>query len=208
MKHLIAALCCLLIFFAACTPPPEPDITENDADDDEVEEEHEEIPVEVDDETEDILYTTLFAFDNVQEYVYNAETSGVTATITTTVERTAKEARPVYVLTNAVDAAGVKTTTVMTIDIYTHACLEMKIHAMVDHELVQQTLPCPTEGLNSAAVATAPVVFVEPAQVTVPAGTFDAEVYTTGSMQFWLGDAPVPVKYSGPSFSMELVSYS
>lgn len=120
--------------------------------------------------------------------------------------------KPAWLQKSEMTTQGANVVTNMWVDKTNYACL--KINTVMDAagQKVEQESPCPTEGPNSAsrAAATAPQVdYLGKESVTVPAGTFSADKYSSEGVTYWVSSSVgVPLKVEYTQAKMELVSYS
>jgi hypothetical protein len=109
---------------------------------------------------------------------------------------------------------GVTVTSKMWVDKTTYKCLNVTTVMVYGGQSSTQAGQCPTSGPNSASrdEATTPTLtYVGKDPVTVPAGTYVADKYTSEGITYWsVSSIPVPLKvvYADGTTTMELVSYT
>lgn len=134
-------------------------------------------------------YQDLHRYESVREYAYRATIANLTVEVVTTVE----PADGRWKLTNTLG----NYTSVMYVSMEDERCL-----AVSDGS-------CPEQGVNSARAAASTPVFAGQEHLTVPAGTFSTREYVVNEDSYWVSPAvPVPVRYEGELFVMDLLYWT
>lgn len=153
----------------------------------------------------------IYRFSDLKSYEYRIMTGGQSINLKYDVSSDSVNGASAWLQKSEMTAQGSSAITKMWLEKSTLKCL--KITSQVNaggQNMAEQETPCPTTGENSATNTKTPEVdYIGKESVTVPAGTFSADKYSSGEMTYWISSkAPVPVKYTAGSTVMELVSYS
>lgn len=142
-------------------------------------------------------FTEFYQYADGMEYRYNAVLDDVQAEIHTQVRSVEGD----WELTTQIP--GEEEFTVMLLDAEL-VCRSFTLFKDGGDE----SIPCPSEGLNSEVFSEQVVVRTGAMIVTVPYGEQGATSYDVGGLTFWIGDAPIPLKIEGERFQLELFAVS
>jgi hypothetical protein len=93
----------------------------------------------------------------------------------------------------------------------TYKCLQIETEVITSGQSTKHPGQCPAETNSTGKNSIPEVTYIGKENVTVPLGTFSADRYSSGQLDYWVSAGiPVPVKVtgSGGNSVMELVSYS
>jgi len=148
-------------------------------------------------------YNTLFSYDDLTTFTYQADLQVVKALISTDVEQTSSHGEDSVKLTSYTTLS--ETHIVMYVDPLTHGCTST--HTELEDGSIVEDL-CPVEGLNSKFAATTGLLDAGEEHITVLAGAYDTQKLTADGVTYWVAEGiPLPVQYAGEGYVMELVSY-
>lgn len=153
----------------------------------------------------------IYRFDSVKSYEYKITTAGQSMNLKYDVSSDSVNGVSAWLQKSEMTAQGSSVITKMWLEKATLKCLKLTSQvSAAGQSMPEQETQCPTSGDNSATNTEVPEVgYAGKESVTVPAGTFSADKYTSREVTYWVsGSVPVPVKYAAGNTMMELVSYS
>ena len=128
----------------------------------------------------------------------------------TTISSDSANGKAAWLQTTDMSSEGVNVVSKMWIDKTTFECLKILSVMEYNGQKIEQPSECPTSGPNSASGEKAPAVnYLGKESVTVPAGTYNADKYSSQGASYWTASGvPIPVKIESSGTTFELVSYS
>jgi hypothetical protein len=155
----------------------------------------------------------IYLYDVLNSYEYlvsnnNSESMNMKYTISSdTIDGT-----EAWLQQSDVSAGPVKMTSRVWFSKATYKCLMMQTVVDTNGEIANYPAECPPDDTQAGSSGAIPLVtYMGKESVTVPYGTFNADKYSTGELNYWVSAGiPVPVKVASGSGStiMELVDYS
>ncbi|MFH1306598.1 MAG: hypothetical protein ABIH83_02995 [Candidatus Micrarchaeota archaeon] len=180
---------------------PEPVVAEPEAE-----------PVEP--EPANIAMNQIYQYGSVTSYTYRLSSSGAPdMDMTTTISSDIVGGTAAWLQEIDMSTEEVSIVSSTWLDKATLNCLKMSSSMDIGGQVMETDIPCPATGSSASGSGTeAPELeYVGTESVTVPAGTFNANKYVSGTTTMWsASDVPVPLKTSsdGGNVVMELVEYS
>ncbi|MFA5108732.1 MAG: hypothetical protein WC492_04350 [Candidatus Micrarchaeia archaeon] len=159
-------------------------------------------------------FDQLYDYGSIKSFEYKVSTAGsAPLNLKTTVSADTVDGKAAWLTTVDMSTEGTIILSKMWADKTTLKCLKTSTSMEVGGQKFDTPGQCPadTSGSTTDTATAASVTFVGKESVTVPAGTFNADKYTSGGANFWTSsDVPIPLKvaYANDSTTMELVAYS
>lgn len=153
----------------------------------------------------------LYNYGSIKSFEYKITAKGAEPmSLKTTVSEDTVGGTAAWLTSTDMSSEGMSIIAKMWVDKTTQECLKTQTSMDIAGQKMDQEGQCPTQGSGSAPGSEISLVHVGKESVTVPAGTFDADKYTSEGIIYWASsDVPLPLKYETADGSvMELVAYS
>jgi hypothetical protein len=165
--------------------------------------------------TQKIGLDQIYKYGQLKSYEYRITSEGAEAVnMKYTISSDTVDGTAAWLQQSDISSQGANMVSKIWFSKVTYKCLKIETEINAGGQVINQPGQCPDETANtgSAEAGKMPEVTYEGKEsVTVPAGTFNADKYSTEGTEYWVGGStPLPVKVTSNNGKtmMELVSYS
>ncbi len=163
-------------------------------------------------EADTVSMDSIYNYGMLSEFEYQITASGQVSNMKYKISSDTVNGKAAWLSEAEATSSGANVNTKIWTDKITYACLKMSSTVSFNGQVMDTPVECPKEGPNSASTSTGgttpQLTYEGTASVTVPAGTYNAKIYSLQGVKYYYADSvPIPVKVEYQGSVTELVSW-